>query len=353
MESEQAPQRDSLLASILDGTGDRTLRLFGARGQIPLTPEDRLRVFLATREDPDEEVAREAMASLAAVPPEEWLHFLRSTRVTAAELDALAGSSQDPAVLEEVIRHRDTPNATLMRLARSAEGSVQEALVINQTRLLKWPELMDVLLANPMLSADARRRLMETREEFFEKRVRRETAAAEAAAPEAEPETPEETREEEESAVEEPAEEAPAGEPEKASAELYQKIQYMTVSEKIQTALKGTREERRILITDVSKVVVESVLRCPKLSDAEIAGFAAMRNVDEEVFRKIAATREWVKKYNIAHALVRNPKVPPDVSLNLVKFLRIRDLKLAADDRDLSEAVRVGARKLYKLKRGG
>ena len=127
----------------------------------------------------------------------------------------------------------------------------------------------------------------------------------------------------------------------------------MTVAEKMNVALKGTREERRILICDSSRSVVQSVLRCPKLSDTEIEGFAGMRNVDPDVFRKIAGNREWIKKYGVVRALVKNPKVPPDVSLKLVKYLRFKDLKSASDDRDLPEAVRTGALKFYKMKRGG
>ena len=34
------------------------------------------------------------------------------------------------------------------------------------------PEILDALLANPNLTADVRRRVMETREEFFDKKAR-------------------------------------------------------------------------------------------------------------------------------------------------------------------------------------
>jgi hypothetical protein len=37
--------------------------------------------------------------------------------------------------------------------------------------------------------------------------------------------------------------------------------------------------------------------------------------------------------------------------MRLVKFLRIRDLKATMNDRNLPEAVRVTARKLYVIKR--
>lgn len=344
MSSERPFRDDPNLASLLNGTGDRTLRSFGARGLLPLTPEDRLRVFLATRRDPDPEIVRDAMVSLFAVTPEEWLDFLMAAEPSPEELDAIASSSEDAAVLEEIVRHRRTPEDTLARLAANSEGNVQEALVVNQARLLKAPRLIKILLANPALTADSRRRLLEIQEEFFEKQTRREVAAEEVR---------EELLEDEEPAGVEETAEPDGPEVERRSKDLFQKLTYMTIAEKIQTALKGTREERRILITDVSKIVVNSVLRCPKLNEVEVASFAGMRNVDEEVFRTIASKREWVKKYNVVNALVRNPKVPPDVSLNLVKFLRLKDLKLTSDDRDLSEAVRTGARKLYRIKRGG
>jgi len=125
----------------------------------------------------------------------------------------------------------------------------------------------------------------------------------------------------------------------------------MTVAQRIEVATKGTREERRVLITSVLKPVWEAVLKSPFLSDVELEAFAAMRNVDEEVFRRMAAKPDWARKYGVVRALVQNPKVPPEVGMSLVKFLRIRDLKAAMNDRNLHEAVRVTARKLYLIKR--
>jgi hypothetical protein len=132
---------------------------------------------------------------------------------------------------------------------------------------------------------------------------------------------------------------------------LHQRLAYMTVAQRIDAATKGTREERRVLITSVLKPVWEAVLKSPFLTDVELEAFASMRNVDEEVYRRMAAKPDWVRKYGVVLALVRNPKVPPEVGMRLVKFLRIRDLKSAMNDRSLPEAVRVTARKLYIIKR--
>jgi hypothetical protein len=132
---------------------------------------------------------------------------------------------------------------------------------------------------------------------------------------------------------------------------INQRIAYMNASEKIETALKGTREERRILITDVNKSVWESVLKCPYLTDVELEAFAAMRNVDPGVFRLMTLKPDWMRKYGVVLRLVNNPIVPNEISMALVKFLRMRDLRLVMNDKNLPEPVRITARKIYLIRR--
>ena len=81
---------------------------------------------------------------------------------------------------------------------------------------------------------------------------------------------------------------------EKVSA--VQKIYRLNTAEKIITALKGIREERAILIRDPNRIVATAVLGSPRLTDAEIESFAAMKNVSDEILRKIGNHREWTKQ---------------------------------------------------------
>jgi hypothetical protein len=357
------PAPDPTIVSILDGSADPVLRLFAARDLLPLGIEDRLRVLLATRSDRDPEVAAAAVNSSSAVKSEEWLAFLDLAAPDADEIAALSEVVSDPIVLEKIVRDRRTPDEVLLQLARAAESSVLDALAVNQRRLLACPELIDAAFSNPSLSTDARRLLTELREEFFEKEQRRRAAEEEAAARRALAEVAEAPSPEDRgvaSADGTPAEETP----EPAEAEegdspeavqrrmaINQRLAYMTVSERIDRALKGTREERRVLISDVSKPVWEAVLKCPSLTEFELQSFASTRNVDEGVFRQMVLKPDWMRKYGVVLALVRNPAVPLELTAGLVKFLRIRDLKLTMNDRNLSEGVRVAARKLYLIRR--
>jgi hypothetical protein len=261
--------------------------------------------------------------------------------------------TEDAGVLEQIVRNPDTPAAVLAGIAKSASGSVQEALVVNQRRLLADADVLEALESNPGLTADSRRLLREMREEFFEKVERRARLDREAAEKEA-AEAAESDAEEAAESAEKSASGA-AGEEDELSEErrmaLHQRIAYMTVAQRIDAATKGSREERRVLITSVLKPVWEAVLKSPFLTDVELEAFASMRNVDEEVYRRMALKPDWVRKYAVVLALIRNPKVPPEVGMRLVKFLRIRDLKATMNDRNLPEAVRVTARKFYVIKR--
>jgi hypothetical protein len=341
---------DPLVRSLLTGQADAVLRVYGAKGLLPVAPDDRLRIFLAVWHDPDEEIGRFAKRSAEAVAADDWVRLFESAELSPGELDTIARATDDGAVLARVIREPGTPDDTLKRLAASSDETVQEALSINQSRLLRRPELIDCLEANPALSADCRRRIRELREEFFEKADRRGRAAGEPAAPPAPAGAPEEPAPAPEAEAAADRQEARAEPTVRDLKEVHRRLAYMTTFQRIETALKGTREERRILLRDVNKQVREAVLACPTLNDVDVQGFASTPSLEDDVYRRIAAVPAWVRKYPTMLALVSNPSVPSDVAIPLVRSLRVRDLRRVMNDRNLSNGVRVMARKFYTIK---
>ena len=124
----------------------------------------------------------------------------------------------------------------------------------------------------------------------------------------------------------------------------------MNVAERVQLAIKGNAEERAILIRDTAKLVSGQVLKSPKLSDSEIGSFARMRNIHEDILRVIASRKEWTKTYATVHALVRNPKTPPGLTLQFLPRLGNRDLKVVIGDKNIPELVRRQARNLFLVR---
>ncbi len=129
-----------------------------------------------------------------------------------------------------------------------------------------------------------------------------------------------------------------------------QKINALDVKGRIQLALKGSKEERSILVRDGTKVVALAVLEAPKLSDGEVEKFASQKNVLEAVLRQIPLKRRFMKNYKVVRNLVSNPRTPLDLGLGLMKNLLSQDLKNIANNKEISETIRKLAMKMYQQK---
>lgn len=345
-----------LIERITRGELPRDFTVFAAQGLLPLPQDDLVAVlaFLTTLDDA--EIATTARASLSDVAPRVVAAFCSSGQATEQMLDAIAGATHDPAILEALVRSRTISDATIERLARTVQPGIQEIIVVNQERIIRSPGILDALLENPSITPDVRRRVLETREEFFEKKARRELTAdliegldidgdldigpiadlLEKA--ETEPQ-PENTLPPLENTLENPD-----------NISVFTKIANMTVAQRVQAAYKGGKSERTVLIRDRNRLVATAVVRSPRITESEIEAFAAMRNLEDEVLRIIGTKREYQSKYAIVHNLVRNPKTPPGIALNLAGRLTSKDLKHLSGSKDVSEIIRGYARKLIQQK---
>jgi hypothetical protein len=122
----------------------------------------------------------------------------------------------------------------------------------------------------------------------------------------------------------------------------------MTVSQRVQFAIKGGSEARRTLIKDTNKVVQRAVLQSPRLTNQEVEGFASMSSLTDEILRLIATNRAFRKNYVVVRNLLNNAKTPLDVSLNMLVMLNPVDLKRLTTNKNVPETLRTTALKLQK-----
>ncbi|GAB4489073.1 MAG: hypothetical protein OHK006_20270 [Thermodesulfovibrionales bacterium] len=132
---------------------------------------------------------------------------------------------------------------------------------------------------------------------------------------------------------------------------ILQRIQSLTVGERIQLAMKGGREIRGILIKDTNKEVMLSVLENQKITETEIEAIARSRSMPEEALRRITKNREWMKNYAICLALVSNPKTPPGIAVTLVTGLKMKDLVILENNKNVPELVRTAAKRLLAVRK--
>jgi hypothetical protein len=138
--------------------------------------------------------------------------------------------------------------------------------------------------------------------------------------------------------------------PKEERGSALQKIAKLDIRGRIQLAMKGTKEERSLLIRDGTKIVALAVLESPKISDGEVERFATQKNVLESVLRGIPMKRRFAKNYAVVRNLVFNPRTPLDLSLGLMKNLLVGDLRNLSNNKEISDTVRKLATKMFKQK---
>jgi len=354
--------RHPLVDRVLAPGASDALRLGAARGGLPIPPIDLAYVQVRLLRDPSPAVAGAARDTLQKLQADALLSFFRDPDCDPSLLDHFARwgrLSGDP--LAAVIAHPSIPDDTLDALAASGDATTLALIVTNEVRIIARPMLLTTLRSNPRLTTDLRRRLAELELDFVGRdpiRLRAVEPAAETPAAAADlpvPEGPEAAQAEPPS---EAGEETPVLDPlqeqqyEEAlrQTDAYQRILRLDVAQRNLLAMKGNAEERAILIRDTARTVAQAVLKNPRLSESEITTFARMRNIHEDILRTLASNREWTKTYGVVHALVRNPKTPPGLSVQFLARLGTRDLKIAMGDKNIPELVRRNARNLFLVR---
>ncbi len=332
----------------------RELRLMAAQGALPLKPADLLELLQILLADADGAVRQTAQATLAAHPVAEMLPILKDRETPPALLAWALTHRAERELREAVLQNTSLPDEALELMVASLPEHQAELVVINQVRLLRRTSLLAALEGNPGLSSDQRRRLRELRESFHigEEAVAPPPpaapppaeAAAEAAPPAEEPMEAPPISEDEALARYLTEEERNQGEKVSALQRLYK----LNTAEKVVTALKGSREERAILIRDSNRIVATAVLGSPRLTEAEIESFAAMKNLSDDVLRQIGHHKEWTKRYGVVSSLVRNPRTPTGIAIGMVPRLNPRDLKAISVDRNVPEVIRRQAQKFVR-----
>ena len=386
--------------AIIGGSAPHQARLAAASGLLPLPLSDLLEVLVVLRQSEDSEIATAAKATLDDQTSEDLLAAARSDETPVAVLDYLATLSQNSRQIHEaVVLNNTTSDQAIAGLAATtSDASLLELIANNQQRLVRFPKIIDAILANSDRPPEAERRARETKREFFEKergaqqiaqelRTRGKNAAAEffessdltqglsvedawliashIEVSDADLDTSWLPSERYEELIAETPEEHAAnfkrvleseriefGEVPAERVTLIRSLMFMNARDRMKMAMKGDREARGILIRDSNRVVATAVIQNPRVTDQEVENIAAMRTVADEVLRLIAMNRNWARSYSIIHNLVRNPRTPIPTVINKLPHIRTKDLKNLSQNRNVSEAVRRQALRLSQARSG-
>jgi hypothetical protein len=321
-------------------SGNRQFQLLAAEGVLPIPPEDLIPVQVDLAHGDDEEIAEKARHSLRTVDVRLARPFLERQAGPEA-LAFFAEESSHPVLIEAILRRRDVPRSILARLARRLPPDLQEILLLRQDAIVEEPVILEALEENPQISSYTQRRIAEYREHLL---PRERTIVP---LPEVEEMDEAALAREIEAARELP----PAGEFEAERTQLTEgQIRGLPIPARLKLTRGAPRALRSILLRDSNPQVAVSVIVNNNLSDQEVEQTAGNRSVVEEVLAAIGKRREWVNKYNVAKALIHNPRTPIGMSVRLVTKLSVKDLREIGRNRNIPDALRSTALRLYRIK---
>lgn len=295
-----------------------------AHGTLPVPPEEKFEILVFLAQDSDPTLREAARQTLLGAPAAQLAAYLSTSRATPELLSYFAERSPVPQVLRAIVAQPATPLEILVKLVEKLPADVLAEFLRCPVPTQVSAELLEALERNPHHTEATREQLEEWKLGLLA------------------------TEAEEEEKVAPKATEAEAEPEEEKRVTVQQKIGKLSAAQKVALALKGTKDERQILIKDGNKVVARAVLQSPKVGDGEVESFASLKNVSEEVLRTIAATRKFNKNYNIVRTLVNNPRFPLDLALRMMQRLNNNDLKTLTGNRNLAETLRTAALKLHK-----
>ena len=284
-----------------------------------LAPEDRIEPLCILAADPESAV-REKAASVLQTQQLKAVITALARPNAAPEMFAYCSAefSRRPGIADALAHNATCPIEVLRPVIHHLSVTGVQELFEDLDRMSTSPALVAELIASTVINAEQRGLLQELQRDVPEPLEAFKDAAEEA-------------------------------EPDKAKRQtLLQKLAHMNVVQRVQRALKGGRDERRLLIRDPCKIVQRAVLQSPMLSEQEVEGFANMASLTDETLRQIAGNRKFRKNYTIMKTLMFNPKTPLEVTLHFLPLVKPQDLKFLIGNKNISETLRTTAFRLQR-----
>jgi hypothetical protein len=114
---------------------------------------------------------------------------------------------------------------------------------------------------------------------------------------------------------------------------------------KIHLAKHGNKEERMRIMREGDRSLHRYVLRNPGLRLDEVTFIAKMTSVSVDLLKAIAERRDWAQRPEVALALVRNPKTPVPLAIQMLQHVAPSELRRLAKGSSLRMPILKAARK--------
>lgn len=322
-------------ARIVGPQAPRDMKIFAAKGALPLSGADLVTVLFFFANSKDDELKGLALATLRELPVSVLGPVVSKAETHPHLLHFVTRERYDsPEVLEPLLQNPSLANETLIFCASRIHEPLLSMIANNAQRLADAPQIVDAILKNPHADKALKFRFGWVDEEAPALLDEEETAD--------EPS--------EEAVVEEAEAEGEIEEVEDEKLSKYQQALVLGVSEKIKMALTGDKEWRSIFLRDSNKLVSAAALNNPRITDGEVLNLAKLKTTSDELIRIIIMNKDWMKSYEMKKAITFHPRTPLNKAMRFMSVFNEKDIRAIAKSRELPAALVNNAKRMIMAK---
>lgn len=235
-----------------------------------------------------------------------------------------------------IIENPFFPVQFLLKIAREGSPDLLKLLIKKKTKLIAYPEIMAVMEKNPKIQSPIRIELNKIRESYL-KELQSEKISKN--------DIIEEFREPPSVAVKKERKEL-RKKPIQISdriLDLLNRINAMSMPERIRLALIGNRTERFILSKDSNEMVASALLENPDLDSRELQSLIEDRGRPISFIEIIIERDHLLKGDNILLSLIKYPKLPLKKASRVLNEMKGSMLKTVSKDNSINPSIRLMA----------
>ncbi|MCB9640144.1 MAG: hypothetical protein H6728_16215 [Myxococcales bacterium] len=131
---------------------------------------------------------------------------------------------------------------------------------------------------------------------------------------------------------------------------ILHQLKEMSVSERSRYALRAARQARALLTQDSNPQVLKLLLKNPRLGLDEVQSMMRNTRITGEIVQMILKDRRFQGSEDLRMLIVRHPRTPTPIAIQVLRQIRLENLRIIAKSNALREAIRRQARTLLGTK---
>ncbi len=135
---------------------------------------------------------------------------------------------------------------------------------------------------------------------------------------------------------------------EKAAASLWDRVRAMTHLERRMLAPKAGRQERAILTQDSDSVVLNALLKNPRITIDEVVRVAKSAFITYQTVDVMMKTTQWNSNLDLRVALIHNAKTPQTFCMRILPTLPESEVRVISRGAATSMALKTAALKILQ-----